>query len=34
MSTTDYKEEANIWMKKPELNEHRIKIREIFILHP
>jgi hypothetical protein len=30
----DYKEEAKIWMKKPKLNENRIKIGENFILHP
>jgi hypothetical protein len=34
MSTMDYKEEAKIWMKKPKLDENRIKIGEIFILHP
>jgi hypothetical protein len=30
----DYKEEARIWMKKPKLDEHRIKIEDILILHP
>jgi hypothetical protein len=30
----DYKEEAKIWMKKPNLNENRVKIGENFILHP
>jgi hypothetical protein len=30
----DYEEEAKIWMKKLELDENRIKIGEIFILHP
>jgi hypothetical protein len=34
MSTMDYKEEAKIWMKRPKLNENRIKIEEISILHP
>jgi hypothetical protein len=34
MSTMDYKREAKIWMKKPTLDENRIKIGEIFILHP
>jgi hypothetical protein len=29
MSTMDYKE-AKIWMKKPKLNENRIKIGEFF----
>jgi hypothetical protein len=31
MSTMDSKEEAKIWMKKPKLDENRIKIG---ILHP
>jgi hypothetical protein len=30
----DYKEEAEIWVKKPKLDENRIKIGENFILHP
>jgi hypothetical protein len=30
----DYKEEAKIWMKKSKLDENRIKIGEIIILHP
>jgi hypothetical protein len=30
----DYKEEARIWMKRPSLDENRIKIEEILILHP
>jgi hypothetical protein len=30
----DYKEEARIWMKRPNLDENRIKIEEILILHP
>jgi hypothetical protein len=34
MSTIDYKDEAKIWMKKPQLDENRINIREIYILHP
>jgi hypothetical protein len=34
MSTMDYKEEAKIWMKRPNLDENRIKIGEILILHP
>jgi hypothetical protein len=34
MSTMDYKEEAKIWMKKPKMDENRIKIGETFILHP
>jgi hypothetical protein len=34
MSTMDYKEEAKIWMKKPKLDENRIKIGENFTLHP
>jgi hypothetical protein len=34
MSTMDYKEEAKNWMKKPKLDENRIKIGENFILHP
>jgi hypothetical protein len=34
MSTMDYKGEAKIWMKKPKLDENRIKIGEFFILHP
>jgi hypothetical protein len=34
MSTMDYKEEAKIWMKKKNLDENRIKIRENCILHP
>jgi hypothetical protein len=29
-----YKEEARIWMKRPNLDENRIKIEEILILHP
>jgi hypothetical protein len=33
MSTMDYKEEAKNWMKS-KLDENRIKIGEIFILHP
>jgi hypothetical protein len=33
MSTMDY-EEAKIWMKKPKMDENRIKIGENFILHP
>jgi hypothetical protein len=31
MSTMDYNEKAKIWMKKPKLDENRIKIGEIFI---
>jgi hypothetical protein len=34
MSTMDYKEEAKIWMKKPNLDENIIKIGKIYILHP
>jgi hypothetical protein len=34
MSTMDYKKEAKRWMKKPKLDENRIKIGENFILHP
>jgi hypothetical protein len=34
MSTMDYKKEAKSWMKKPKLDENRIKIGENFILHP
>jgi hypothetical protein len=35
MSTMDYKGEAKIWMKKPKLDENRIKIGGFFIiLHP
>jgi hypothetical protein len=34
MSTMDCKVEAKIWIKKPKLDENRIKIEEIFILHP
>jgi hypothetical protein len=34
MSTMDNKEEAKLWMKKPKLDENRIKIGENFILHP
>jgi hypothetical protein len=34
MSTMGYKEEAKIWMKRPKLDENRIKIEEILILHP
>jgi hypothetical protein len=30
----NYKEETKIWMKKPKLDENRIKIGENFILHP
>jgi hypothetical protein len=30
MSTTNYKEEAEIWMKKLNLDEHKIKIEEYF----
>jgi hypothetical protein len=31
----DYKGEAQIWMKKPKLDENRINIGEFFIiLHP
>jgi hypothetical protein len=30
----DYKEEAKNWMKKPKLDENRIKIGENFILRP
>jgi hypothetical protein len=31
----DYKGEAKIWMKKPKLDENRIKIGEfLIILHP
>jgi hypothetical protein len=30
MSTMDYKEEAKIWMKKPILDENRIKNRRKF----
>jgi hypothetical protein len=33
-SQMDYKEEAKIWMKKPKLDENRIKIGENFTLHP
>jgi hypothetical protein len=33
MSTMDYKGVKN-WMKKPKLDENRIKIEENFILHP
>jgi hypothetical protein len=34
MSTMDYKEEAKIWMRKPKLNENRIKIGEnLFYIH-
>jgi hypothetical protein len=33
MSTMDYKEEAKMWMKKPKLDENKIKIRGFF-LHP
>jgi hypothetical protein len=34
MSTMDCKEEAKIWMKKPNLDENRIKIGEIlFYIH-
>jgi hypothetical protein len=33
MSTMDCKEEAKIWMKKPNLDENKIKIGENFILH-
>jgi hypothetical protein len=32
MSTIDYKEEAKFWMKKPTLDENRIKVRDFFIL--
>jgi hypothetical protein len=34
MSTMGYKEEAKIWMKSPKLDENRIKIEEILVLHP
>jgi hypothetical protein len=34
MSTMDNKEEAKLWMKKPKMDENRIKIGENFILHP
>jgi hypothetical protein len=34
MPTMDYKEEAKIWMNKPNLDENRINIGEFFILHP
>jgi hypothetical protein len=34
MSTMDYKEEAKIWMKRPKLDENRIKIGENLILYP
>jgi hypothetical protein len=34
MSTMDYKEEAKIWMKRPNLDENRIEIGEILTLHP
>jgi hypothetical protein len=34
MSTMNYKKEAKIWMKKPKMDENRIKIGENFILHP
>jgi hypothetical protein len=34
MSTMDYKEEAEIWMKRSKLDENRIKIGENLILHP
>jgi hypothetical protein len=34
MSTMDKKEEAKMWMKKPKLDENRIKIGDFFILHP
>jgi hypothetical protein len=34
MSIMDYKEEAKIWMKKPKLDENKIKIGENFIIHP
>jgi hypothetical protein len=34
MSTMDYKEGAKNWMKKPKLNEKRIKIGENSILRP
>jgi hypothetical protein len=30
----DYKEEARIWMKRPNLDENGIKIEESLILHP
>jgi len=33
MSNMDYKKETKIWMKKPKLDENRIKIGENFILH-
>jgi hypothetical protein len=34
MSTMDYKEEAKIWMKRPKLDENRIKTRDNLILRP
>jgi hypothetical protein len=35
MSTMDYKREAKIWIKKPKMDENRIKIGVfIIILHP
>ena len=34
MSNMDYKKESKICMKKPKLNENRIKIGENLILHP
>jgi hypothetical protein len=34
MSNMDYKKETKIWMKKPKLNENRIKIGEnLFYIH-
>jgi hypothetical protein len=32
MSTMDYKREAKVWIKKPKLDENRIKIGEFFIV--
>jgi hypothetical protein len=34
MSTMDYKGEAKIWMKRPKVDENRIKTRELLFLHP
>jgi hypothetical protein len=34
MSIMDFKEEAKIWMKKPNLDENRTKIGENLIEHP
>jgi hypothetical protein len=33
MSTMDNKEEAKMWMKKPKLDDNRIKIGEFFYIH-